>query len=83
VIAATGYRRGLESLVSYLGVLDEKGTPAGHRWPPHRSVPTIPSLTIPPLTLRSPQAQPKPKKCKKLKHGKCVKKHKRKKKPKR
>lgn len=48
------------------------------------STPTIPSLTIPPLALASPQAQPKPKKCKKgkkRKHGKCVKKHK--KKPKR
>ena len=45
------------------------------------SAPTIPSLTIPPLTLQSPQAQIKPKKCKKgkkLKHGKCVKKHKKK-----
>lgn len=27
VIAATGYRRGLEPLVGHLGVLDEKGTP--------------------------------------------------------
>jgi len=48
------------------------------------SIPTIPSLAIPPLTLQSPQTQIKPKKCKKgkkLKRGKCVKKHK--KKPKR
>jgi cation diffusion facilitator CzcD-associated flavoprotein CzcO len=28
VVAATGYRRGLESLVGHLGVLDERGTPA-------------------------------------------------------
>jgi hypothetical protein len=27
VIAATGYRRGLESLVGHLGVLDERGVP--------------------------------------------------------
>ncbi|MFN2615704.1 MAG: flavin-containing monooxygenase [Thermoleophilaceae bacterium] len=29
VIAATGYRRGLEPLVGHLGVLDERGFPAG------------------------------------------------------
>jgi putative flavoprotein involved in K+ transport len=27
VIAATGYRRGLEPLVGHLGMLDDKGTP--------------------------------------------------------
>ncbi len=50
------------------------------------TIPTIPSLALPPLALQSPQAQIKPKKCKKgkkLKHGKCVKKHKHKKKSKR
>jgi putative flavoprotein involved in K+ transport len=30
VIAATGYRRGLEPLVGHLGVLDEQGTPRVH-----------------------------------------------------
>jgi putative flavoprotein involved in K+ transport len=30
VIAATGYRRGLEALVGHLGVLDEKGLPKVH-----------------------------------------------------
>jgi putative flavoprotein involved in K+ transport len=30
VIAATGFRRGLEDLVGHLGVLDEKGTPVVH-----------------------------------------------------
>ena len=48
------------------------------------STPTIPSLTIPSLTLQSPQPALRPKKCKKgkkRKHGECVKKHK--KKPKR
>jgi cation diffusion facilitator CzcD-associated flavoprotein CzcO len=35
VVAATGYRRGLEGLVGHLGVLDERGTPAavGERAP--------------------------------------------------
>jgi hypothetical protein len=36
VIAATGYRRGLEPLVGHLGVLDEKGKPlvnGGHQHP--------------------------------------------------
>jgi hypothetical protein len=43
------------------------------------SAPTIPSLTIPSLALPSPQAQLKPKKGKQRKHGKCVKKRKKKK----
>ncbi|MBW5482432.1 flavin-containing monooxygenase [Streptomyces bambusae] len=30
VIAATGYRRGLEGLVGHLGVLDERGRPTAH-----------------------------------------------------
>ena len=30
VICATGYRRGLESLVGHLGVLDERGVPRSH-----------------------------------------------------
>jgi putative flavoprotein involved in K+ transport len=30
VIAATGYRRGLEALVGHLGVLDERGRPLTH-----------------------------------------------------
>ncbi len=50
------------------------------------SLPTIPSLTLPPLTLPSPMAAQPKKKCKKgkkLKHGKCVKKHKRRKKTRR
>lgn len=45
------------------------------------STPTIPSPSIPPLTLQSPQSKPKSKKCKKgkkRKHGKCVKKHRKK-----
>jgi cation diffusion facilitator CzcD-associated flavoprotein CzcO len=33
VIAATGYRRGLESLVGHLGVLDEGGVPRAHGGP--------------------------------------------------
>ena len=33
LVCATGYRRGLESLVGHLGVLDERGRPrvVGHR----------------------------------------------------
>jgi cation diffusion facilitator CzcD-associated flavoprotein CzcO len=31
VVAATGYRRGLEPLVGHLGVLDERGTPLVHQ----------------------------------------------------
>jgi cation diffusion facilitator CzcD-associated flavoprotein CzcO len=31
IIAATGYRRGLEHLVGHLGVLDERGVPRTHR----------------------------------------------------
>jgi putative flavoprotein involved in K+ transport len=34
VIAATGYRRGLEKMVGDLGVLDEKGVPRVHGGPP-------------------------------------------------
>ena len=34
VIAATGYRRGLENMVGHLGVLDERGMPAVHGGPP-------------------------------------------------
>lgn len=34
VIAATGYRRGLEQLVGHLGVLDEKGMPRACGGPP-------------------------------------------------
>jgi putative flavoprotein involved in K+ transport len=34
VIAATGYRRGLEKMVGHLGVLDEGGTPKIHGGPP-------------------------------------------------
>jgi putative flavoprotein involved in K+ transport len=34
VIAATGYRRGLENMVGHLGVLDERGIPKVHGGPP-------------------------------------------------
>jgi putative flavoprotein involved in K+ transport len=34
VIAATGYRRGLEQMVGHLGVLDESGMPRAHGGPP-------------------------------------------------
>jgi putative flavoprotein involved in K+ transport len=34
VVAATGYRRGLESLAGHLGVLDESGLPRDHGGPP-------------------------------------------------
>jgi hypothetical protein len=34
VIAATGYRRGLEELAGHLGVLDESGLPKVHGGPP-------------------------------------------------
>ena len=34
VIAATGYRRGLENMVGHLGVLDEMGMPKVHGGPP-------------------------------------------------
>jgi len=34
VIAATGYRRGLENMVGHLGVLDERGMPKVHGGPP-------------------------------------------------
>jgi putative flavoprotein involved in K+ transport len=41
VIAATGYRRGLESLVGHLGVLDERGTPLVHGRRQHPSAPGL------------------------------------------
>ena len=34
MIAATGYRRGLEKMVGHLGVLDESGMPRVHGGPP-------------------------------------------------
>jgi putative flavoprotein involved in K+ transport len=39
VIAATGYRRGLEPLVGHLGVLDERGTPLVSGGRQHPSAP--------------------------------------------
>jgi putative flavoprotein involved in K+ transport len=41
VIAATGYRRGLEPLVGHLGVLDEKGTPVVTGGRQHPSAPGL------------------------------------------
>lgn len=41
VIAATGYRRGLESLIGHLGVLDERGTPLVHGRHQHPSAPGL------------------------------------------
>jgi putative flavoprotein involved in K+ transport len=41
VIAATGYRRGLEALVGHLGVLDEQGGPTAHG---ERTDPRAPGL---------------------------------------
>ena len=41
VIAATGFRRGLEDLVGHLGILDEKGTPAVHGDVTHPLAPHI------------------------------------------
>ena len=41
VIAATGYRRGLEPLVGHLGVLDEKGTPLVSGGRQHPSAPGL------------------------------------------
>ncbi|WP_328913960.1 MULTISPECIES: flavin-containing monooxygenase [unclassified Streptomyces] len=41
VVAATGYRRGLESLVGHLGVLDERGRPVAHG---PRTAPGAPGL---------------------------------------
>jgi putative flavoprotein involved in K+ transport len=41
VIAATGYRRGLERMVGHLGVLDPHGDPVAHG---ARSVPDAPGL---------------------------------------
>ncbi|PJE97807.1 monooxygenase [Streptomyces carminius] len=41
VIAATGYRRGLEELVGHLGVLDERGRPRARG---HRTLPTAAGL---------------------------------------
>jgi putative flavoprotein involved in K+ transport len=41
VIAATGYRRGLEALVGHLGVLDEKGMPSVHGPATHPNAPGL------------------------------------------
>jgi putative flavoprotein involved in K+ transport len=41
VIAATGYRRGLESLVGHLGVLDMKGLPIAHGRRDHGHAPGL------------------------------------------
>jgi putative flavoprotein involved in K+ transport len=41
VIAATGYRRGLEPLVGHLGVLDERGTPLVTGGRQHPSAPGL------------------------------------------
>jgi putative flavoprotein involved in K+ transport len=41
VIAATGYRRGLEPLVGHLGVLDDKGTPLVTGGRQHASAPGL------------------------------------------
>lgn len=41
VIAATGYRRGLEPLVGHLGVLDEQGTPLAYGGRQHPSAPGL------------------------------------------
>ena len=41
VIAATGFRRGLEDLVGHLGVLDQKGTPVVHGDVTHPSAPNL------------------------------------------
>lgn len=41
VIAATGYRRGLDELVGHLGVLDEDGLPAVRGGKQHRSAPGL------------------------------------------
>jgi putative flavoprotein involved in K+ transport len=41
VIAATGFRRGLENLVGHLGVLDEKGTPVVHGDVTHPRAPNL------------------------------------------
>jgi putative flavoprotein involved in K+ transport len=41
VIAATGFRPGLEPLVGHLGVLDEHGTPVVHGGATHRNAPGL------------------------------------------
>jgi putative flavoprotein involved in K+ transport len=41
VIAATGYRRGLEPLVAHLGVLDERGLPLAHGGRQHPEAPGL------------------------------------------
>jgi putative flavoprotein involved in K+ transport len=41
IIAATGYRRGLEPLVGHLGVLGERGTPLVHGGRQHPSAPGL------------------------------------------
>ncbi|MCX5198576.1 NAD(P)/FAD-dependent oxidoreductase [Streptomyces sp. NBC_00249] len=41
VVAATGYRRGLEALVGHLGVLDERGRPLAHGPRTHPGAPGL------------------------------------------
>lgn len=41
VIAATGYRRGLEDIVGHLGVLDDSGAPLYHAADTHPSAPGL------------------------------------------
>jgi len=41
VVAATGYRRGLEPIVGHLGVLDQQGAPIVHGGNQHRSAPRL------------------------------------------
>lgn len=41
VIAATGYRRGLEDMVGHLGVLDDAGSPLCHAAETHESAPGL------------------------------------------
>jgi putative flavoprotein involved in K+ transport len=41
VVAATGYRRGLEALVGHLGVLDDRGRPVVHGRRAYASAPGL------------------------------------------